>query len=121
MAMVASRHEAICGPLTRHFGEHGAIVKFALPWGCARKRRCRRDRGKVCAGAVVLVDRHKCPLHCSTSKRLRARWCRMDDRKGRRKIRYLPVHTDCADTMAEREAKWDRLEAEAAAKATSTS
>ena len=45
----------------------------------------------------------------------------MDDRKGRRKIRYLPVHTDCADTMAEREAKWDRLEAEAAAKATSTS
>ncbi len=31
----------------------------------------------------------------------------MDDRKGRRKIRDLPVHPDCADAMVEREAKWD--------------
>ena len=45
----------------------------------------------------------------------------MDDRRGRRKIRYLPVHPDCEDAMVEREAKWDRLEVEVVAKATSTS
>ena len=45
----------------------------------------------------------------------------MDDHRGRRKIRYLPVHPDCEDAMVGREAKWDRLEAEVVAKATSTS
>ena len=43
----------------------------------------------------------------------------MDNRKGRRKINKLPYHPDCADAMAEREIKWEKLEAEAVASATS--
>ena len=43
----------------------------------------------------------------------------MDNRKGRRVISKLPYHPDCADAMAEREAKWEKLEAEAVASATS--
>ena len=43
----------------------------------------------------------------------------MDNRKGRRKINKLPYHPDCADAMAEREVKWEKLEAEAVASATS--
>ena len=43
----------------------------------------------------------------------------MDNRKGRRKISKLPYHPECADAMAEREIKWEKLEAEAVASATS--
>ena len=41
----------------------------------------------------------------------------MDNRKGRRKIRKQPHHPDCEDALAAREIKWEKLEAEAEAKA----
>ena len=42
----------------------------------------------------------------------------MNNRKGRRALKAMPIHPDCEDAMAEREIKWERLEAAAAATAT---
>ena len=44
----------------------------------------------------------------------------MDNRTGRRVISQLPYHPDCADAMQQREIKWEKLEAEAVAMATSS-
>lgn len=45
----------------------------------------------------------------------------MVNRKGRRVISQLPYQPGCADSMRQREIKWEELEAEAMAKATSSS
>ena len=37
----------------------------------------------------------------------------LDNRKGRRVIKEMPVHPDCKEAMKAREIKWERLEAEA--------
>jgi hypothetical protein len=42
----------------------------------------------------------------------------MNNRKGRRALKAMPIHPDCEDAMAEREIKWERLEAAVAATAT---
>ena len=44
----------------------------------------------------------------------------MDNRKGRRVISQLPYHPDCEDAMKQRQIKWENLEAEAVATATSS-
>ena len=43
----------------------------------------------------------------------------MDNRKGRREVKQLPLHPDCAEAMEKKWEKWDRLEAEAEARAPS--
>ena len=56
---------------------------------------------------------HRCSI--ADRRRSLAWWCR----KGRREVKQLPLHPDCAEAMEKKWEKWDRLEAEAEARAPS--